>query len=299
MVKEEQPSIFFSDFSGNAPDVRINPELFYSSKGGYSMLYRYDKDGKFRVLKALKPEFRGNPIYERLLKKEFEIGYELDHPNICNVYSFIKVEALGNCIEMEYIDGASLDEFVGSDTCNGSSVKRILCEICDALSYIHHKQIVHRDLKPQNILITHNGQNVKLIDFGLSDSDWHSVLKGKAGTREYAAPELLGKGEVDNRTDIYSLGKIIHLTGVYSRVARKCTRILQQERFATAEEVKAAILNSNRSLFIKAAVISAVLLLILAIAVLLWHKMGADNFSETLDKIFTDVGDKIIETHNR
>ena len=57
--------------------------------------------------------------------------------------------------------------------------------------YIHAKQIVHRDLKPSNIMITHNGNHVKLIDFGLSDNDDFALLKQPAGTPGYISPEQI------------------------------------------------------------------------------------------------------------
>ena len=59
----------------------------------------------------------------------------------------------------------------------------------DALEYIHGKQTAHRDLKPSNIMITRNGQHVKLIDFGLSDTDDYAVYKQPAGTEGYISPE--------------------------------------------------------------------------------------------------------------
>lgn len=299
MAKEEQPSIFFSNFSGTAAASAKRPEYICSSKSGYSVLYRYDKEGKFRVLKALKAQFRGNPVYERLLRKEFEIGWELDHPNICKVYAFENIQGLGNCIEMEYVDGCTLDDFAQSEFSDKGALKRILCQTCDALAYIHHKQIIHRDLKPQNILVTHNGLNVKIIDFGLSDTDWHSVLKGSAGTREYAAPELLERGEIDNRTDIYSLGKImLSMDRAYMAVAQKCTKVLPQDRYASAEEVKAAIIGTRRPLF-KVAVALSIIALLAVVAVLLWKTAAPESMESTLDKIFIGVGEKIIEAQNR
>lgn len=56
-------------------------------------------------------------------------------------------------------------------------------QTCAALDYIHRRQIIHRDLKPENIMLTGNGGNVKLIDFGYSDTDSYAVLKQPAGTR--------------------------------------------------------------------------------------------------------------------
>ena len=76
------------------------------------------------------------------------------------------------------------------------------------MDYLHTRQVVHRDLKPSNILITADGHSVKLIDFGVSDTASHAIFKGPAGTRKYAAPEMLNGGAIDARTDLYSLGVI-------------------------------------------------------------------------------------------
>ncbi len=166
-------------------------ELVSSSPESYCDIWRADKDGRFRIYKALKSEYAGDQVYERLLRKEFEIGYSLDHPNICEYYAFVNLPPLGNCIEMEWIDGCSLDSLLPRGTVGKTLAVKIISEICDALSYMHSKQVVHWDLKPSNIMLTYNGNNVKLIDFGLSDTDAHSVLKGSAGTQVYASPELI------------------------------------------------------------------------------------------------------------
>ncbi len=239
-------------------------ELICSNPDSYCDIWRADKDGRFRVYKALKSEYSGDTVYERLLRKEFEIGYSLSHPNICEYYGFVNIPPLGNCIEMEWVDGCSLDTLMPRGGIGKGLASKIINETCDALAYLHAKQIVHRDLKPSNIMLTYNGSNVKLIDFGLSDSDSHSVLKGSAGTQVYASPELVSGGDVDLRTDIFSLGCVIdRLTPAYANVARKCCRRDPEKRFHNALEVKKAI--NSRS---KAPVAAAVILIALISATL-------------------------------
>ena len=215
----------------------------HRSQSGYSEVYRVDRMGRFRALKCLKPDYRGNPLYENLLRKEFEIGYGLSHPNICEYYSLSDVEGLGSCIEMEWVDGRTLEYFITEGERPAPAVcDAILDELCDALSYIHAKQVLHRDLKPSNILVTYNGCHVKLIDFGFSDSDGHSILKTPAGTQEYAAPEVLSGGTADVRSEIWTLGLIIAtLTRRHREVVRKCCKKRPSLRYASVAEVKKAL----------------------------------------------------------
>ena len=234
------PSGFFTVPDFMSASMPMDKELIHTSLSGCSVLYRIDRNGRFRVLKALKPEFRGQAMYEDLLRKEFDIAYGLDHPNICRCIGFCKDPELGNAIEMEWIDGVTLDQFRPAGR---KEAVRLMLELCDALSYIHSRQIIHRDLKPSNILVTRNGNNLKIIDFGLSDTDSHSVLKEPAGSALYASPELLEGEDIDCRSDIYSLGVIMReFLPSHHRVIRKCTRRNALDRYQDAESVKKALL---------------------------------------------------------
>ena len=260
-------------------------ELIRSNPESYCDIWRADKDGRFRVYKALKSEYAGDPVYERLLRKEFEIGYSLSHPNICEYYGFVNIPPLGNCIEMEWVDGCSLDTLLPRGTISKTLAAKIISETCDALAYMHSKQIVHRDLKPSNIMMTYNGNNVKLIDFGLSDSDSHSVLKGSAGTQVYASPELISGGCADFRSDIFSLGCVIdRLSHSFGKVARKCCQRDPKKRFQSALEVKMAI--SRRSSL--PVVMAAVLVGVASVALYLTRPWGAHERASDVDASYSD-----------
>lgn len=251
-------------------------------------IWRADRDGRFKVYKSLKAKYMGDPVYERLLRKEFEIGYSLKHQNICEYYAFVNFPQLGNCIEMEWVDGETLDSLLAREKMSKSLSLRVLREICDALEYMHSKQVVHRDLKPSNIMLTHSGGYVKLIDFGLSDSPAHSVLKGSAGTQVYASPEQLSGGEVDLRSDIYSLGCVIDRLCPSSygllrasslrRIARKCTRRDPSRRFQTASEVQRALL--RKPSFAAASLLTVLLACTAALLVLRpWQSSDAERLA--------------------
>lgn len=222
-------------------------EELYASPNGYTRLFRCERLGKLHILKALQTNYIGQDFYEQALKKEFNMGFQLDHPHICRTLSWEYVEDLGHCIVLEYIDGETLQNVMESKKLNQQIARKIIAELCSALDYLHKKQIVHRDLKPSNILITHNGDNVKLIDFSLADADDSLLLKLPAGTRRYLAPETLEDVPLDCRADIYSLGIIIgemaallndkHL----ATVSQLCTHRNRAQRPSNAQGVMHAL----------------------------------------------------------
>ena len=92
-------------FSGAQHDSGFsNISEVYVSKSGFSRLLSAVRYGKRYMLKCLKPDFAFTPVYRQALMKEFEIGLQLDHPNICRTISMEPVEELGECIVMEYVD---------------------------------------------------------------------------------------------------------------------------------------------------------------------------------------------------
>lgn len=235
----EQNSAFFSSLEDIGSINKCLPELVHVSTTGYSRIFKAVVGGKLRAFKALKPEFCGKQLFEDLLKKEYLIGCSLNHPGIRQYDRMVSIAGLGNCIEMEWIDGVTLDSL---DSIDKKLALQIIFKLCDALDYIHSKQIVHRDLKPSNILITHNGHNVKLIDFGFADADSFALLKTPAGTVSYAAPELLSGGMVDCRTDVFSLGLIIReLLPSKRMVWSRCIRNNPDRRYNSAAAVKDAL----------------------------------------------------------
>ena len=240
-------------------------EILHTSGSGFTSLYRSRSGGRNRLYKVLSPKYRGDMLYESFLRKEFEIGYSLTHPGICAYQAFCALEGLGNAIEMEWIEGCTLREWLQ----RRPSVKQreaVLDELLEALAYMHRKQVVHRDLKPENIMITDRGSHVKLIDFGFSDSDAHAINKGAAGTREYAAPELLKGLSTDQRSDIWSFGKILQeLLPRYGRISRRCMAENPDRRFPDVPALQKAIARRRRLWMLPAA------LLLLLLLLLTWH----------------------------
>ncbi|MBQ9144456.1 MAG: protein kinase, partial [Paludibacteraceae bacterium] len=136
----------------------------------HNCLYTASRYGKRYVLKGLSADCQSLTDMLLLQQKEFSLGITLSHPNIAETYSLEEVADCGRCIVMEYVDGITLAEWLATNPSH-SARQRVMLQLLDALEYIHSLQLVHHDLKSSNILITRNGQNVKLIDFGLSELD--------------------------------------------------------------------------------------------------------------------------------
>ena len=212
---------------------------------GFNLLCKAKRYGRWWVLKGLKKPYRQDGNYKNLLHKEFDILISLQHPNIVSAYSMEEIPEMGTCIVMEWIDGITLEHWSGKKT----EGEGIFLQLLDAVHYIHAKQIVHRDLKPSNIIITHNGNHVKLIDFGLSDTDDFAILKQPAGTPGYISPEQIVSQQADIRNDIFSIGCILEkiLPGKpYTAIIKRCKAPIAQ-RYANVDELKADFMARRNS----------------------------------------------------
>lgn len=234
---------------------------------GHCRLMKAQRYGIWNVLKGLKPEYTADKQFAQMLTKEYTLMVGLNHPNIVRTYGHENVPELGECIIMEYVDGRTLADFVRENPTIAQR-RQVAEELLDALAYCHKKQIVHQDLKPSNILITHDGDHVKIIDFGLSDSHEWAILKEPAFTKAYAAPEQLAGEEVDNRTDIYAFGIILRqmFPKRYGSVIRKCLQPRREKRYSSAERILNDIrLADNRRKRMPVVAIALAILIALAI----------------------------------
>lgn len=107
-----------------------------SSSHGFNQVVKVRRQGKWFILKGLKSEYREQQAYIELLKKEFELTNQLDHPNIVKVLAKEMNPEVGPCIVMEYVDGVTLDEFLATKP-SAASRKKVVEQLVDALCYIH------------------------------------------------------------------------------------------------------------------------------------------------------------------
>ncbi|MDO4511193.1 MAG: serine/threonine-protein kinase [Bacteroidales bacterium] len=212
-----------------------NIELIHDGNA-FCQVFKAQRYNQWWALKTVKPEYAHDATCKNALYKEYKIGSQLDVFSIVRYVSWEWVPELGSCcIVMEYVDGVTLEEFMKEQRVDLRLGHKISREIIVALMCCLGQQVVHRDLKPSNIMITRNGHNVKLIDFGLSDRDDISFLKIPAGNRKYMAPEQGVKGaRVDFRADMYALGKIMREFNVpkrFNRIFDRCTDPDPEKRY--------------------------------------------------------------------
>jgi serine/threonine protein kinase len=188
-------------------------------KGGMGKVYKvFDQEIQAKMaLKLIKPEVSADKTTIERFRNELKIARDISHKNICRMYDLGK-EAGNYFITMEYVSGEDLKSFIrrSRQLVVGTAIF-IAKQVCEGLAEAHRLGVVHRDLKPGNIMIDREG-NAKIMDFGIARSISVKGITGAGvmiGTPEYMSPEQVEGKEIDQRSDIYSLGIILYemLTG--------------------------------------------------------------------------------------
>ncbi len=183
-------------------------------KGGMGRVYRVE-DTKLKqevALKLIKPEIAKDKKTIERFRNELKLAREIAHRNVCRMYD-LNEEKGTHYITMEYVRGEDLRSSIRrfGQLPIGKSIS-IAKQICEGLAEAHRLGVVHRDLKSNNIMIDKEG-NVRIMDFGIARSLEAKRITGAGvmiGTPEYMSPEQVEGKEVDQRSDIYSLGVILY-----------------------------------------------------------------------------------------
>ncbi|KPL05598.1 MAG: hypothetical protein AMJ73_00005, partial [candidate division Zixibacteria bacterium SM1_73] len=183
-------------------------------RGGMGNVYRvYDKKIEGEVaLKLVKPDIAADKKTILRFRNELKLAREIAHRNVCRMYDLGEVEGM-HFITMEYVSGEDLKSFIRrSGRLDIPKAVSIAKQICEGLAEAHNLGVVHRDLKSSNIMIDKKG-NAHIMDFGIARSLESKGITGEGvmiGTPEYMSPEQVEVKEVDQRSDIYSLGVILY-----------------------------------------------------------------------------------------
>lgn len=214
--------------SNNSPrrlrQYRILEQL---GKGGMGTVFLAEDTYLRRrvAIKLLRSHHKERNSRARFLR-EARLAAAIDHPYVCSIFEIGKTKGGRPFIVMEYIEGTSLRSRLRKGRLSIADALRFTLEVIEALEVAHAKGIVHRDLKPENIMLTSRG-HAKVLDFGLAESfkgvpavpndeDIATTRRfDPAGTLGYMAPEQIRGEPLDSRSDIFSLGIVLHemLTG--------------------------------------------------------------------------------------
>ncbi|MBO7539854.1 MAG: protein kinase [Prevotella sp.] len=247
--------------------------------------FRVKLYGKLHFLKRLKSEYAGDIRYQEALRKEFETGYRLEHPNLVRYISLDN-----DSILMEYVEGETLSQRLSSNPDyfkNRKNTDKFIRQLLNVIGYLHSHQVLHLDLKPDNILITRINDDVKLIDLGCSYTDSFPDTTGH--TNAYAAPEQLSiiHSPLSIQTDIYAIGKILERLpdhSIYNKVIARCTAEDPADRYQSVEDILHDV--SHRKRYWLVVVVLALIIVVLAIGIAMNHedRIPADAPTDSLSR---------------
>ena len=182
-------------------------------EGGMGIVYKahdtkLDRDV---ALKFLPTNLTTDPAARERFIHEAKAASALSHPNICGIHAIEEFEQQ-HFIDMEFLEGKTLGELLKEKELSLKEIVGIVLQIAQGLNAAHKKGIVHRDIKPDNIMVT-SERLVKIMDFGLAKLKGSSKLTrthSTLGTLSYMSPEQACGEEIDQRTDIFSLGAVLY-----------------------------------------------------------------------------------------
>lgn len=220
-------------------------------------IYAAKKLGKRVMLKTLRPEYKDDPEYQEMIEKEFDVRYNLAHPNIVMINDFEDVPGLGRCIITDYVYGTSLRRIIDEGKLTEHHLQQISQQLVSTLSYIQTNHIVHYPIRPESIIFTENIENLKLIDVGFDQKKSLSVT--------------------DVSDDIYNYGMVLrevldrsdNRNTLLRHVANKCIDPDPKRRYRTVEDLRMAL--EGRS-FKKIYIIFIAFLLVMVVLLIIMNR---------------------------
>ncbi len=212
-VLENEPK--FTQLRNMIGQQILNYQIIHKiGEGGMGSVYlaKHTQLDRKAAIKALHPNLVNNLQIRERFKNEASTMAHLKHPNIVSLYDYME-SPQGLFLIIEFVEGHALDDFIQkiSGPIAEDKIALLFGKILDGFAYAHDKGVIHRDIKPSNIMISPDGQDVKILDFGIAKllgNNSKSLTKtgSRMGTVLYMSPEQVKGQELDQRSDIYSLG---------------------------------------------------------------------------------------------
>jgi serine/threonine-protein kinase len=213
---------FMPAYEGLAPGQAVGPYTIRSEigRGGMGCVYRAldSRLGRTVALKALSPQWVGDPLQKERLRREARVAAALNHPGICTVYALEEVDGV-LFIASELIDGETLRaEIASGRRPSPDDALATARALAAALACAHDAGLVHRDLKPENVMRTRDGR-LKILDFGLARAAQLdggtfgapvTAVASVVGTPACMAPEQIAGQHVDQRADVFAFGVLLY-----------------------------------------------------------------------------------------
>lgn len=183
-------------------------------EGGMAAVYKAYQPNmeRFVALKVLPRHMSSSEEFVLRFRREAKLLAQLQHPHILPVFDYGEAEGYPYIV-MPFVQSGTLAEFIQKKRVSLPEIRRIITQIGDALSYAHTRGMIHRDIKPSNVLID-EGDNCLLTDFGLARmAESATKITSSStvlGTPAYMSPEQGTGSNLDQRSDIYSLGIILY-----------------------------------------------------------------------------------------
>lgn len=220
----------------------------------YYHVYTAKKYGRWVMLKTLKPEYADIDEYRAMLEKEFDVRYNLAHPNIVMINDLEEVPTLGRCIIADDVYGDSLRKLIDENRVTPEILEKLQHELVDAIEYIQNNHIVHHPIRPETIFFTENVGNLKLIDVGFDQ-------------RRHLSP-------ADASEDIYNYGRVLNEAldhvptklPLLRKVAQRCMDPDPKRRYRDVQDLHLALEHRNSN----QVYIFLIIFLLAMVALLAW-----------------------------
>ncbi len=218
----------------------------------FYLVYTARKFGKWVMLKTLRPEFRDKPEYRAMIEKEFDVRYNLSHPNIVMINDFEDVPGVGLSIITDDVYGDSLRKLLDEGRLEDKHYSQLLTRLTAAMEYIQQNHLAHHPIRPETIIFTENVGNLKLIDVGFDQK------------------QSLSHATTEN--DLFSYGmimtEVLEKTGRHdpaaARIAARCISPDPKKRFADVQGLELALGgSSSRRLYLTIIIFLIVMVVLL------------------------------------